>query len=81
MHMRGGAPHRRTRPLGQRTFRSRPACGVFALGFYLHQQRIDTPPRGNALSLLMGGFAKFERAVIVERVRSDLARALAVASV
>ena len=43
---------------------------------YLHQQGIDTTtPAGKALFQIMGVFAEFERAMIVERVRSGLARA------
>jgi len=45
---------------------------------YLHQQGIDTTtPAGKALFQMCGGFAEFERAMIVERVRSGLARARA----
>ena len=43
---------------------------------YLHQQGIDTTtPVGKALFQMMGVFAEFERAMIVERVKSGLARA------
>jgi DNA invertase Pin-like site-specific DNA recombinase len=43
---------------------------------YLHQQGIDTTtPAGKALFQMMGVFAEFERAMIVERVKSGLARA------
>jgi DNA invertase Pin-like site-specific DNA recombinase len=45
---------------------------------YLHQQGIDTTtPAGKAMFQMMGVFAEFERAMIVERVRSGLARARA----
>jgi DNA invertase Pin-like site-specific DNA recombinase len=45
---------------------------------YLHQQGIDTrTPGGKALFQMMGVFAEFERAMIVERVKSGLARAKA----
>jgi DNA invertase Pin-like site-specific DNA recombinase len=43
---------------------------------YLHQQGIDThTPGGKALFQMLGVFAEFERAIIVERVRSGLKRA------
>jgi DNA invertase Pin-like site-specific DNA recombinase len=43
---------------------------------YLHQQGIDTgTPAGKAMFQMMGVFAEFERAMIVERVKSGLARA------
>jgi len=42
---------------------------------YLHQQGIDTTtPTGKAMFQMMGVFAEFERAMIVERVKSGLAR-------
>lgn len=45
---------------------------------YLHQQGIDTTtPAGKAMFQMMGVFAEFERAMIVERVRCGLARARA----
>jgi DNA invertase Pin-like site-specific DNA recombinase len=45
---------------------------------YLHQQGIDTrTPSGKALFQMMGVFAEFEGAMMVERVRSGLARAKA----
>jgi DNA invertase Pin-like site-specific DNA recombinase len=45
---------------------------------YLHQQGIDTRTRGGkALFQMMGVFAEFERAMIVERVKSGLERAKA----
>lgn len=45
---------------------------------YLHQQAIDTStPAGKALFQMMGVFAEFERAMIVERVNAGLARARA----
>jgi DNA invertase Pin-like site-specific DNA recombinase len=45
---------------------------------YLHQQGIDTrTPAGKALFQMMGVFAEFERAIIVERVKSGLKRAKA----
>jgi DNA invertase Pin-like site-specific DNA recombinase len=43
---------------------------------YLHQQGIDTAtPAGKAMFQMLGVFAEFERAMIVERVRAGLARA------
>jgi DNA invertase Pin-like site-specific DNA recombinase len=43
---------------------------------YLHQQGIDTgTPAGKAMFQMMGVFAEFERTMIVERVKSGLARA------
>jgi DNA invertase Pin-like site-specific DNA recombinase len=45
---------------------------------YLHQQGIDTgTPAGKAMFQMMGVFAEFERAMIVERVKAGLARAKA----
>jgi DNA invertase Pin-like site-specific DNA recombinase len=42
----------------------------------LHQQTIDTTtPSGRAMFQMCGVFAEFERAMIVERVNSGLARA------
>jgi len=43
---------------------------------YLHQQGIDTAtPAGKAMFQMMGVFAEFERAMIVERVKAGLSRA------
>jgi DNA invertase Pin-like site-specific DNA recombinase len=43
---------------------------------YLHQQGLDTgTPAGKALFQIMGVFAEFERAMIVERVKAGLSRA------
>ncbi|HZS85294.1 MAG TPA: recombinase family protein [Stellaceae bacterium] len=43
---------------------------------YLHQQGLDTStPAGKAMFQMMGVFAEFERAIIVERVKAGLARA------
>jgi DNA invertase Pin-like site-specific DNA recombinase len=43
-----------------------------------HQQGIDTAtPAGKAMFQMMGVFAEFERAMIQERVRAGLARAVA----
>jgi len=45
---------------------------------YLHQQAVDTTtPAGKALFQMMAVFSEFERAIIVERVKSGLARARA----
>jgi DNA invertase Pin-like site-specific DNA recombinase len=45
---------------------------------YLHQQGIDTTtPAGKAMFQMLGVFAEFERAMIVERVRAGLKRARA----
>jgi DNA invertase Pin-like site-specific DNA recombinase len=45
---------------------------------YLHQQGVDTTtPAGRALYQMLGVFSEFERAIIVERVRSGIARAKA----
>jgi len=45
---------------------------------YLHQKAIDTTtPSGRAMFQMCGVFAEFERAIIVERVNSGLARAKA----
>jgi DNA invertase Pin-like site-specific DNA recombinase len=46
------------------------------IDLYLHQQGLDTTtPAGKALFQMMGVFAEFERAMIVERVRAGMARA------
>jgi DNA invertase Pin-like site-specific DNA recombinase len=45
---------------------------------YLHQQSVDTStPAGRALFQMLGVFAEFERAMIIERVRTGLKRAKA----
>jgi DNA invertase Pin-like site-specific DNA recombinase len=45
---------------------------------YLHQQGIDTTtPAGKAMFQMMGVFAEFERAMIQERVKAGLKRAVA----
>jgi DNA invertase Pin-like site-specific DNA recombinase len=45
---------------------------------YLHQQGLDTStPAGRAMFGMLGVFAEFERAMIVERVNAGLARARA----
>jgi DNA invertase Pin-like site-specific DNA recombinase len=45
---------------------------------YLHQQAVDTTtPAGRALFQMMGVFAEFERAMIQERVKAGLQRAVA----
>lgn len=46
------------------------------VNLYLHQQAVDTTtPAGRALFQMMGVFAEFERAMIVNRVRAGLASA------
>ena len=45
---------------------------------YLHQQGLDTAtPAGRALFQMLGVFAEFERAIIIERVHAGLRRARA----
>jgi DNA invertase Pin-like site-specific DNA recombinase len=47
-------------------------------GLYLHVQGIDTStPAGKAMFQMMGTFAEFERSMIVERIKTGLARAKA----
>jgi DNA invertase Pin-like site-specific DNA recombinase len=49
-----------------------------SVDLYLHQQGLDTgTPSGKAMFQMMGVFAEFERAMIVERVNAGLARARA----
>jgi DNA invertase Pin-like site-specific DNA recombinase len=53
---------------------------IHALGMdlFLHQQGLDTTtPAGKAMFQMMGVFAEFEQAIIVERVKAGLARAKA----
>jgi DNA invertase Pin-like site-specific DNA recombinase len=48
------------------------------LGMYLHQQGLDTTtPSGRAMYQMSGVFAEFERAMIVSRVKTGIARAKA----
>jgi DNA invertase Pin-like site-specific DNA recombinase len=48
------------------------------VGLFLHQQGIDTSTAaGNAFFHMLGVFAEFERAIIVERVNAGIARAKA----
>jgi DNA invertase Pin-like site-specific DNA recombinase len=48
------------------------------IDLYLHQQGVDTStPAGKALFQMLGVFAEFERAMIVERVKAGLRRARA----
>ena len=43
---------------------------------YLHQQGLDTAtPAGTAMFQMLGVFAEFERAMIVERVKAGLSQA------
>jgi DNA invertase Pin-like site-specific DNA recombinase len=49
-----------------------------SVDLYLHQQGVDTStPAGKALFQMLGVFAEFERAMIVERVQAGLRRAKA----
>jgi DNA invertase Pin-like site-specific DNA recombinase len=42
---------------------------------YLHQQGLDTAtPSGRAMYQMLGVFAEFERAIIVERIKAGMAR-------
>lgn len=53
---------------------------IHAVGvdLYLHRQGVDTStPAGRALFQMLGVFAEFERALIVERTRAGIARAKA----
>lgn len=51
---------------------------ALGLDLYLHQQAIDTrTASGKAMFQMLGVFAEFERSMIVERVRSGLAKAKA----
>jgi DNA invertase Pin-like site-specific DNA recombinase len=48
------------------------------LDLYLHQQGLDTStPAGRAMFQMLGVFSEFERAMIQERVRAGLRRAVA----
>jgi DNA invertase Pin-like site-specific DNA recombinase len=48
------------------------------VGLFLHQQGIDTSTAaGNTFFQMLGVFAEFERAIIVERVNAGIARAKA----
>src|SRR3954451_23077943 len=45
---------------------------------YLHQQGLDTgTPSGRAMYQMLGVFAEFERAIIVERIKAGMTRARA----
>lgn len=47
-----------------------------SVDLYLHQQGLDTStPAGRAMFQMLGVFAEFERALIVERVRAGIVRA------
>ena len=47
------------------------------IDLFLHQQGLDTTtPGGKAMFQMMGVFAEFERAMIAERVRAELRRAI-----
>jgi len=46
------------------------------IGLFLHQQAVDTTtPAGRALFQMLGVFAEFERAIIIERINSGIANA------
>jgi len=46
------------------------------VNLYLHRQAVDTTtPAGRALFQMLGVFAEFERALIVERVKAGMSRA------
>jgi DNA invertase Pin-like site-specific DNA recombinase len=48
------------------------------VGLYVHQQGLDTTtPAGRTLFQVMGVFAEFERAMLIDRVKAGLARARA----
>jgi DNA invertase Pin-like site-specific DNA recombinase len=48
------------------------------VGLYVHQQGVDTTtPAGRTMFQMMGVFAEFERAMLVDRVKAGLARAKA----
>jgi DNA invertase Pin-like site-specific DNA recombinase len=48
------------------------------VGLFLYQQAVDTTtPAGRAMFQMLGVFAEFERSMIVERVRSGMAKAKA----
>src|SRR5215475_6322693 len=50
---------------------------ALSIDLFLHQQGLDTTtPAGKALFQMMGVFAEFERAMIQERVRAGLRRAV-----
>jgi DNA invertase Pin-like site-specific DNA recombinase len=56
--------------------RSSVNCTPRGVYLYLHQQGIDTgTPAGKAMFQMLGVFAEFERAMIVERVKAGLSRA------
>jgi DNA invertase Pin-like site-specific DNA recombinase len=48
------------------------------VGLYVHQQGLDTTtPAGRTMFQVMGVFAEFERAILIDRVKAGLARARA----
>jgi DNA invertase Pin-like site-specific DNA recombinase len=48
------------------------------VGLYIHQQGLDTTtPAGRTMFQVMGVFAEFERAMLIDRVKAGLARARA----
>ncbi len=49
-----------------------------SVDLYLHQQGLDTStPSGRAMYQMLGVFAEFERAIIIERIKAGMARAKA----
>ena len=47
-----------------------------SVDLYLHQQGLDTgTPSGRAMYQMLGVFAEFERAIIIERIKAGMARA------
>ena len=52
------------------------SAALIRIDLFLHQQGLDTTtPAGKAMFQMMGVFAEFERAMIVERVKAGLSRA------
>jgi DNA invertase Pin-like site-specific DNA recombinase len=50
---------------------------VAGVGLYLHQQGLDTTsPSGRAMFGMLGIFAEYERAILVERTKAELRRAV-----
>src|SRR5256885_9511462 len=80
--------HPLARPCSCSQLRNEPGASLWLVGFlseihalgidlFLHQQGLDTTtPAGKAMFQMMGVFAEFERAMIQERVRAGLARAV-----
>src|SRR5438552_994531 len=67
----------RTRP-SARAWLAVSNAASSSVDLYLHQQALDTStPAGRALFQMLGVFAEFERAMIVERMKAGLRRATA----